>query len=419
MVFLRVFALLIGTAVIRSVVGQIGSQVTCSNIGQNVCRTGICKYGGITSTWAIPYSAAVEGGSCNTNPQYGQCLVQGTFKDPTSTYLYYVNVVATPAKCCSLCRTGGSGAAAGMPCMYWMYRTLYGTPAYAVSSMNGGYCYLYVKNSVGYITPTCNSTVNMATSVGSKCVNGVNDPHFTGATGRHFDFNGWPGKTFCLISDTQLHINMKMTGYLDSRTDGATMIWKGKAVRTWMKELGFKWMEGGEDHTLRLLARSGKDYARGEGFLELIEADGEVIPRMQEGNELFLKGGLSLKMVGVEKDGPFLIDVYTVRIGLLLNMDVRVRIATPWLQTKDDAIVHLNFGINDIKSTPRIHGVLGQTYGPIRTKRPEGADMKVDGPFSTPRNLLEGSPGDYVSSGILETDCEFSSYRITALVEEF
>jgi hypothetical protein len=63
----------------------------------------------------------------------------------------------------------------------------------------------------------------------------ANDPHFVGARGTQFDFNGKPDRAFCLHTDARLHINMLMRGYLDDRTQGATVLSSGKAVRTWIK----------------------------------------------------------------------------------------------------------------------------------------------------------------------------------------
>ncbi|GJP78584.1 hypothetical protein CLOP_g8871 [Closterium sp. NIES-67] len=39
------------------------------------------------------------------------------------------------------------------------------------------------------------------------------DPHFLGADGTSFDFNGLLGRSFCLISDRRIHINMGINGY--------------------------------------------------------------------------------------------------------------------------------------------------------------------------------------------------------------
>ncbi|GJP47485.1 hypothetical protein CLOM_g6669 [Closterium sp. NIES-68] len=52
--------------------------------------------------------------------------------------------------------------------------------------------------------------------IGGECnpVAGTDDdPHFLGADGTRFDFNGLLGHSFCLLSDRRIHINMGINGY--------------------------------------------------------------------------------------------------------------------------------------------------------------------------------------------------------------
>ena len=73
--------------------------------------------------------------------------------------------------------------------------------------------------------------------LGGACnpgANVVDDPHFTGALGTRFDFNGHPGGSFCLHTDRQLHINAVLGGYegdpLATGFDNST-----KTTRTWIQ----------------------------------------------------------------------------------------------------------------------------------------------------------------------------------------
>ncbi|GJP39164.1 hypothetical protein CLOM_g23557 [Closterium sp. NIES-68] len=103
--------------------------------------------------------------------------------------------------------------------------------------------------------------------VGGSCPYTKNDPHFQGAQGTRFEFNGAPEKTFCLLTDRNIHVNMQMRGYYDSRTVGATVLRNGKAVRTWIRALGFVWRAAAveAEHKFRLVARAGKQQERGDG----------------------------------------------------------------------------------------------------------------------------------------------------------
>jgi hypothetical protein len=60
------------------------------------------------------------------------------------------------------------------------------------------------------------------------------DPHFRGGDNVPFEFNGEVDKSFCLITDSNIHINMLLGGYLDERTTGATIMKNGMAVRSWI-----------------------------------------------------------------------------------------------------------------------------------------------------------------------------------------
>ena len=44
-----------------------------------------------------------------------------------------------------------------------------------------------------------------------------------------------PEKSFCLVADKHLHINMLLSGYVDGRNMGAATRKGGHAVRTWIR----------------------------------------------------------------------------------------------------------------------------------------------------------------------------------------
>ncbi|CAI5511643.1 unnamed protein product [Closterium sp. Naga37s-1] len=56
----------------------------------------------------------------------------------------------------------------------------------------------------------------LPTFLGGECnplANTDDDPHFRGADGTHYDFNGLLDRSFCLVSDRRIHINMGIKGY--------------------------------------------------------------------------------------------------------------------------------------------------------------------------------------------------------------
>eukprot|EP00897_Mesotaenium_endlicherianum_P000304 jgi/Mesen1/10274/ME000785S09551 len=348
--------------------------------------------------------------------------------------------------CCNLCRkTAG--------CVYWQYddneyrwwdrsdddderehghghRKLlgFGGSGHGGGGWGGnsqGWCYLMGADA----TPRCARAQHHGrtptTTVGGRCNPSVSDdPHFVGAHGTRYDFNGEADKAFCLVSDKHLHVNMLLRGYLDNRTEGATVLKDGKAVRTWIKELGIKWARASgskgdaAEHSLRLVARAGKQQERGDGFLAALEIDGTAVPRMLVGDEFVGEGGLTVAFEGYEKSGAFDVDFYSVQIAGLLNMDVRLRVAHPLLQTPEEAEVHINVGFNSIENTPEIHGVLGQTYRADHTERAvnfENMAALLHGPIiadgESGKGFLDGTPRNYISSDVMATDCAFSAYQ--------
>ncbi|CAI5504738.1 unnamed protein product [Closterium sp. Naga37s-1] len=175
--------------------------------------------------------------------------------------------------------------------------------------------------------------------------------------------------SFCLVSDARLHINMRLTGYLDNnRSDIMAALVAGAKVRTWIRELGFIWWAtqaggSGAQHSLRLVARRGPKQERGDGFMGRIEVDGIAVPRLGLGDELSLfEGEGTVTYTRQERSGNFDVDVYSVKLAGLLEAEVRLRPAHPLLQEEEDAEVHLMLDLGSIRHSPRVHGVVGQAY---------------------------------------------------------
>jgi hypothetical protein len=365
----------------------------------------------------------------------GHFAVKGKFRYEHSKQISQVAFSRTKypsvAACCNLCR-GITGCqyynyfVSSKRCRLLNYRACFNNGNF--TQLHGGVNLTYATNFNRGASATKANTKFIRyypripnTISGGTCnvADVINDPHLTGASGEAFDFNGLPDKTFCLVSDKDLHINMKLSGYFDDRTEGATAFnEEGKAIRTWIKELGLMWRSRGEEHTILMKARKGANQERGDGFMEEVLVDGVAVPRLALGDELNLYNGqASVAFDSYEKVGPYDVDVYKVRIDGMLVAEVRLRVAHPLLQRPDDAQVHISMDIVDLAYTPTIHGVLGQTYRADREERalnyttlatlmktPIAADMESG------RGFLDGLPADYVSSDVEVADCKFSQY---------
>ncbi|CAI5990685.1 unnamed protein product [Closterium sp. NIES-64] len=165
---------------------------------------------------------------------------------------------------------------------------------------------------------------------------------------------------------------MRMRGYYDDRTIDASILKGGKAVRTWIKELGILWIDAaGVKHSFRMAARDGKEMARGAGYVGGMEYNGKALPLLSVGSKYTLPGGLTLAFTGYEKQGGgfFDVDAYSLEVDGLIKLDVKLRPAHPLLQTDADAQTHINLHFANVERTPAMHGIMGQTYREDRRKR--------------------------------------------------
>ncbi|CAI5490076.1 unnamed protein product [Closterium sp. Naga37s-1] len=214
---------------------------------------------------------------------------------------------------------------------------------------------------------------------------------------------------------------MRMRGYYDTRTVGASILKNGLAIRTWIRELGIMWVDAKtrRSHSFRILARDGKDTARGKGFLKEIEYGGRMLPLLKLGGRYALDGGLSFSFDAYESQGGgyFDVDAYHLEIADLLDLDIKLRVAHPLLQTPDDAQAHINVQFLQVLGTPEVHGIVGQTYRDGREKRTvtfaelaelTGRPIAADGEEG--KGFLDGDVIDYTTSGVLRADCRYTAF---------
>eukprot|EP00245_Coleochaete_scutata_P005333 TRINITY_DN187_c0_g1_i1.p1 TRINITY_DN187_c0_g1~~TRINITY_DN187_c0_g1_i1.p1 ORF type:complete len:515 (+),score=81.41 TRINITY_DN187_c0_g1_i1:167-1711(+) len=301
--------------------------------------------------------------------------------------------VESRSRCCEICKTEPD-------CAYYTFDPecdeckLYGSDVCA--------------KGVGFSNPT--KTI----VTGGPCNPKISDdPHFIGAHGVKYDFNGVPKETFCLITDKLIHINMRLSGYYANET-----------IRSWIRELVFFWRVEDVKHTLQIIARSGKGVERSDGFVESIILDGVTLPRMQPKDSFDdAASGLNIKMKAVTKLGPYEVDSYHVSINERLEADIKSRVAHKLLQLPDDAETHLNLRVISIAYTDDVHGVLGQTYRNDRTERTERFQKIVDS-LNAPihadgkdgEGFLDGSLKDYETHDPLSTACTYD--RFASLTSE-
>eukprot|EP00271_Cylindrocystis_brebissonii_P001440 TRINITY_DN116_c0_g1_i3.p1 TRINITY_DN116_c0_g1~~TRINITY_DN116_c0_g1_i3.p1 ORF type:complete len:495 (-),score=39.14 TRINITY_DN116_c0_g1_i3:294-1778(-) len=340
-------------------------------------------------------------------------------------YLAYLGQFSKVSGCCNACNAYDG-------CVYWRY-------------LNQGHCYMVNSNLTLKHTWDAGQTgYNIAykfaewkpklgayycgfplTVVGGTCrqvVASVNeDPHLVGAEGTKFDFSGVLAKSFCLLSDESLHVNMLLDGYFDKRIKFAKAGKKETGHRSWIKELGIIYKSGGEEHKLHLVARKGKETSREkDGFVAAINVDNAPVELPKVGERLELSKGAVLWFSRVEEIGTLQVDSYELILDGLARISIKVRVAHPALHTAEDAHVHFNIGMRRLQTTPNVHGVLGQTYRQGRDRVQRATKYKAINNLlgrsfhadkEEGKGFLDGKPEDYVSSHVMATDCAFSAFK--------
>lgn len=241
----------------------------------------------------------------------------------------------------------------------------------------------------------------------SSVVPGVfGDPHFTGWDGVHFDFSGKPESIYCMISDPTFHINMKFSGTMESTVP----------QRTWIKSLGILFWT----HRLILSAAEGSDLSHDvSSFLQNIEVDGSVIHLEQGESYRSLDGQIVISYDNYQSHKLLPSDHYRVYLKDVAEIVVIAGPEIPELRSDDDAFIHLSVEMEKVAFSSQVHGVLGQTYLNAKGRlhgnsyRTKWNDLlvaeQVDGPNGD--GYLDGEVADYISSGLLFSDCHFSRFN--------
>ncbi|CAI5525196.1 unnamed protein product [Closterium sp. Naga37s-1] len=185
------------------------------------------------------------------------------------------------------------------------------------------------------------------------------------------------------------------------------------------------WGRGGPgqaQHVLRMAARRTAQQERGDGYVATIDVDEHPMPKLVLGDELSLfDGAATILLAAHEKQGPYDVDVYALKVTGVIEAEVRVRRVHPLLQEPDDAEAHINLAILDVAYSPTVHGLLGQFYRANATSEPTlnysilshlMAMPLVPSPESSSDGELEGVPEDYVTSSLLAPDCKFTQFSL-------
>ncbi|KAF7119288.1 hypothetical protein RHSIM_Rhsim13G0108700 [Rhododendron simsii] len=215
------------------------------------------------------------------------------------------------------------------------------------------------------------------------------DPRFVGGDGMTFYFHGKKDQDFCIVSDSNLHINAHFIG---RRNDNM------KRDFTWVQSLGILF----DNHRLFVGAQKTSTWDDSLDRLALA-FDGEPIflpategatwrPSTAPG--ISFTRSSDVNGVVIEVEGNFKIKATVVPITEKDSMIHNYGI------TKEDCFAHLDLGFKFHSLSGGVDGVLGQTYrSNYVSKIKMGALMPV-----------VGGAKEYASSALFSTDCAVSKF---------
>ncbi|KAL5855495.1 hypothetical protein ACOSQ4_005297 [Xanthoceras sorbifolium] len=214
------------------------------------------------------------------------------------------------------------------------------------------------------------------------------DPRFIGGNGITFYFHGKKDKDFCLVSDSNLHINAHFIGRRNVNM---------KRDFTWVQSISIFF----DNHQLSIAALKTSTWDDSVDRLTL-SFDGESVTLSQTDEySKWQSLNVSVARVGetngvaVEVKGKFMI---TAKVVPITEQESRIH---NYGITKEDCFAHLDLGFKFYSLSDEMTGVLGQTYRP-------GYVTRVNMGVNTP---VMGGDRDFETSGLFATDCAVSRFN--------
>ncbi|CAO2813954.1 unnamed protein product [Amaranthus hypochondriacus] len=218
------------------------------------------------------------------------------------------------------------------------------------------------------------------------------DPRFIGGDGITFYFHGKKDQDFCLVTDSNLHINAHFIGK------------RNKNLRrdfTWVESIGVLF----DEHRLFVGAKKTSTWDDANDRLSLA-FDGEPIylqetvgyewkststPQVTITRTTFETNSITVEVQGILK--------ITTKVVPITQQDSRVH---NYGITNQDCFAHLDLGFKFYSLTGKVDGVLGKTYGDEYVSK-----VNVRAPMA-----VMGGEKEYVSTSIFATDCLASRFNI-------
>lgn len=217
------------------------------------------------------------------------------------------------------------------------------------------------------------------------------DPKIVGGDGVTFYFHGRMNQDFCLVSDSDLHINAHFIG---KRPDGRLRDF------TWVQALGFVFGK----HALTIATNS---VAKWDDAVDQLQLSYNGEPFEMEGSWASPDGVLTLNRIAATNAVDFNIKE---KMGVALTIvpigEKESRVHKYGIGA-DDCFAHFDMQFRFYNLSSSVGGVLGQTYQPGYVN-------------PTKRNVampIMGGADRFFSSSLVATDCKASQYSASHIPE--